>query len=603
MQIFIFAGRMNALFALNKYLYKYRFLLTFGMVFVVTSNIFALFLPQLIRVGIEQIQVYLPFSYSFQGLEINPFFYDWVMFLIFTISILIITTALIRGMLMFMMRQTLIVMSRHVEFDLKNEVYRHYQVMTPSFYKRYATGDMMSRISEDVSRVRMYIGPAIMYISGLVVTFTLVIYSMFHINPYLSFFTLLPLPVLSYSIFKVSKTINIKSEIIQKTLSQLTSQAQESYSGIRVIKGYARDQQVQGEFEELAGRYREESLELAKVEAFFRPLMLFLVGLSTLTAIYLGGIEVSKGTFTAGNIVEFVVYINMMTWPVASLGWAVSLIQRAAASQKRINEFLDIKPDIVSGSRHNLEHGIDTIRFKNVTFTYPDTGIVALKDVSFEIKKGEKVAVVGKTGSGKSTVAELIMRNYDPQTGTIYINNHPFEEVRLDRFRSEIGYVPQEVFLFSDTVSNNIKFGQKDADARDIEEYAKIASVYDDIMDLPKKFNTIVGERGVMLSGGQKQRVSIARALIKEPSVIIFDDSLSAVDAKTEQTIFSNFERKWKNKTVLFITHRLFAIRDFDKIIVLDEGRLAGIGTHDVLYRDNPTYIELYQLQLSEETN
>ncbi len=593
---------MNALFALNKYLYKYRFLLGLGMIFVVTSNIFSLFLPQLIRIGIEQIQVYLPFAYSFNKLEIGNLFYDWVILLIVVICSLIIITTLIRGALMFLMRQTLIVMSRHIEYDQKNELYQHYQILTPSFFKRNSTGDMMSRISEDVSRVRMYTGPAIMYISGLVVTFTLVIYSMLVINPYLTFWTLLPLPVLSYSIFKVSKAVNARSEGIQKTLSGLTSKAQESYSGIRVIQGYARDQQVQEEFEELASKYRTESLGLAKVESFFGPLMLFLVGVSTLLAIYMGGIEVAKGTFTAGNIAEFVVYINMLTWPVASLGWAVSLVQRASASQKRINEFLQTPPEITSGQKYEVNH-IESIRFENVTFTYPDTGIVALKNVSFEVKEGEKVAIVGKTASGKSTVAELLMRNYDPASGTIYINGLPFRDLQLNPYRSEIGYVPQEVFLFSDTVKNNIKFGEPTVDDATVEHYSKIASVYDDILSLSKQFDTVVGERGVMLSGGQKQRISIARALTKNPSVIILDDCLSAVDAKTENVILSNFEKSWKDKTVFSITHRLFTIRNFDKILVFDDGELVETGHHQELYDRKSIYYDLYQLQLKEEVN
>lgn len=593
---------MKELFALNKYLYKYRWLLSLGMIFVVSSNIFALFLPQLIRIGIEQIQVYLPIGYSFHFLQISGIFQDWVYLLIGVICALIVITALLRGVLMFFMRQTLIVMSRHIEFDQKNELYEHYQKLTQAFFKRNSTGDMMSRISEDVSRVRMYTGPAIMYITGLIVTFALVIYSMLYINPYLTFWTLLPLPILSYSIFKVSKSVNIKSEVIQKTMSALTSKAQESYSGIRVIQGYARDKQVQKEFEDLTHQYKNESLSLARVEAFFGPLMLFLVGVSTLLAIYMGGIEVSKGTFTAGNIAEFVVYINMLTWPVASLGWAVSLVQRAAASQKRINEFLSTAPEIVSGNKFSIEN-IFSIKFDNVSFTYEDTGIEALKNVTFEVKKGEKVAIVGKTGSGKSTVAELLIRNYDPNEGQISINGVDFKDVQLESYRNELGYIPQEVFLFSDTVSNNIRFGKNDIDQNTIEHYAKVASVYDDIMSLPKQFDTVVGERGVMLSGGQKQRISIARALAKDPSVLILDDCLSAVDAKTENVILSNFEKSWKDKTIFSITHRLFTIRNFDKILVFDEGRLVEVGNHIDLYNKRSFYYDLYQLQLKEEAD
>ena len=593
---------MKPLLALNKYLFKYRFLLSWGMLFVITSNIFALFLPQLIRIGIEQIQVYLPFSYSFQGLDIRSSFYEWVTFLLLIISLLIIISTLIRGILMFLMRQTLIVMSRHIEYDQKNELFQHYQHMTSSFFKRNATGDMMSRISEDVSRVRMYVGPSIMYVSGLFVTFALVIYSMLMINPYLTFWTLLPLPLLSYSIFKVSKIINIKGEGIQKTLSELTSKAQESYAGMHVIKGYARDQQTQEDFEALAADYRLQSLSLARVEAFFRPLMLFLVGLSTILSIYVGGLAVAKGTFTAGNIAEFIVYINMLTWPVASLGWVVSLVQRAAASQKRINEFLQINPDIVNNSKHTIQE-IGSIRFDHVSFTYPDTGIQALKDVSFEVKKGQKVAIVGRTGSGKSTIAELLMRNYDPDSGTIYINNIPLPDIDIGSYREAIGYVPQEVFLFSETVENNIRFGDTLSQHRDVEYYSKVASVYDDIQGLPQKFQTIVGERGVMLSGGQKQRISIARALIKEPSMIVLDDCLSAVDSKTEHAILLNFKQNWKAKTVFSITHRLFTIRDFDKILVLNEGHLVESGKHEDLYKEKAFYYELYQLQVQEEVN
>lgn len=591
---------MKSLLALNKYLIKYRYLLILGMFFVITSNIFALFLPQLVRIGIEQVVNFLPYSAAFSGLSIAPSFNDIIIGLVIFFSVMIIVTTLVRGALMFLMRQTLIVMSRHIEYDQKNELYQHYQALTPAFYKRNNTGDLMSRISEDVSRVRMYTGPAIMYITNLVAVFAMVIYTMFSINAYLTFWVLIPLPLLSYSIFRVSKIVNEKSEKIQSILSGLTTKAQEAYSGIRVIQGYARNEQVQEDFASEAGRYREESLNLAKVESFFSPLMLLLVGLSTVLAIYIGGNEVARGRFTAGNIAEFVIYINMLTWPVASLGWAVSLVQRAAASQKRINEFLDTKPEIINPSDEFLGD-ITSIVFKNVSFTYPDTGIEALKNISFQINKGDKVAITGRTGSGKSTLAELLLRNYDPSTGEIQINGKNLKAINLADLRKQTGYVPQEVFLFSDKVSNNIRFGNDQASEDEVAQYAATASVLQDIQGLPKQFDTVVGERGVMLSGGQKQRISIARALIKQPSLIVLDDCLSAVDARTEKEILRNFENEWKNKTVLLITHRLFAVRDFDKILVLDQGTLVESGTHEQLMQSAGVYYDLFQLQQQEE--
>lgn len=591
---------MKSLLALNKYLIKYRYLLVLGMFFVITSNIFALFLPQLVRLGVEQVVNYLPYSTAFSGLSISASFNDIIMALVVFFSALIILSTVVRGALMFLMRQTLIVMSRHIEYDQKNELYRHYQELTPAFYKRNNTGDLMSRISEDVSRVRMYTGPAIMYITNLVAVFAMVIYTMFSINAYLTFWVLIPLPLLSYSIFKVSKIVNERSERIQSILSGLTTKAQEAYSGIRVIQGYDRNEQVQDEFASEAGRYREESLKLAKVESFFSPLMLLLVGLSTVLAIYIGGNEVARGRFTAGNIAEFVIYINMLTWPVASLGWAVSLVQRAAASQKRINEFLDTQPEIINPSNEPLGD-ISSITFTNVSFTYPDTGIEALKDISFQIRGGQKVAVTGRTGSGKSTLAELLLRNYDPTSGAIHVNGKDLKETNLAELRKQTGYVPQEVFLFSDKVSNNIRFGNDKASEEEVAQYAATASVLQDIKGLPKQFDTVVGERGVMLSGGQKQRISIARALVKQPSLIVLDDCLSAVDARTEREILKNFENEWRDKTVLLITHRLFAVKDFDTILVLDQGKLVECGTHGELMRLGGVYHDLFHLQQQEE--
>jgi ATP-binding cassette subfamily B protein len=591
---------MKSLLALNKYFIKYKYLLILGMFFVITSNIFAIFLPQLVRIGIEQVVTFLPYSATFSGLSLAQSFNDIVIGLVLFFSVMIILSTLIRGALMFLMRQTLIVMSRHIEYDQKNELYQHYQALTPAFYKRNNTGDLMSRISEDVSRVRMYTGPAIMYITNLVAVFAMVIFTMFSINAYLTFWVLIPLPLLSYSIFRVSKIVNERSEKIQSILSGLTTKAQEAYSGIRVIQGYARNEQVQEDFASEAGRYREESLKLARVESFFSPLMLLLVGLSTVLAIYIGGNEVARGRFTAGNIAEFVIYINMLTWPVASLGWAVSLVQRAAASQKRINEFLNTKPEIINQNEEPLGD-ITSITFRNVSFTYPETGIQALKNISFQINKGEKVAITGRTGSGKSTLVELLLRNYDPTSGSIYINDKDLKTINLADLRKQTGYVPQEVFLFSDKVSNNIRFGNDQASDEEVAHYAATASVLQDIQGLSKQFETVVGERGVMLSGGQKQRISIARALIKQPSLIVLDDCLSAVDARTEKEILKNFEDEWKNKTVLLITHRLFAVKDFDKILVLDQGRLVETGTHDQLMQLEGVYYDLFQLQQQEE--
>lgn len=509
---------------------------------------------------------------------------------------------------MFFMRQTIIVMSRKVEYDQKNEMYQQYQRLNTSFYKRNNTGDLMSRISEDVSRVRMYIGPAIMYFINTAALFSMVIYVMFNINAYLSFLVLLPLPILVFSIYKVSDIINKKSEQISIALSGLTTRAQEVFSGVRVIQSFAIDKQIQQEFYNASEDYKKQNISLAKVDSFFAPLMLLLIGLSTLLVVYVGGIEVNKGSFTAGNIAEFVFYINMLTWPVASLGWCVSLVQRAEASQKRINNFLEDKNEIVNQPSVQLNE-IQKIAFDHVTFIYPDTGIQALTDIHFEINKGEKIAVVGKTGSGKSTIAELLLRTYDVEMGKVIINGENIKNIDLVAFREKIGYTPQDVFLFSDTVKNNILFGKNDVETHrmrlndnEVEKYAAIAHVHNDILQLSKKYETIVGERGVMLSGGQKQRISIARSLLKNPEVVLLDDCLSAVDAKTEKTILDNLYDTLHDKTVIFITHRIFAIMNFDKILVLDDGKVAEQGNHIELMDKKGIYFDIYQLQQTNET-
>lgn len=585
--------------SINRYFIRYKSHLIGGMFFVIVSNIFGLVPPIMIRYALDLITENIETYQLLQGFSSKSLLYQSIIHLIFLFGILIIVSSLLRGIFMFFMRQTLIVMSRLIEYDQKDELYQQYQRLGSAFYKRNNTGDLMSRISEDVSKVRMYVGPAIMYAVNTLAMFIMVIYSMFYTNAYLSFWVLLPLPILSYSIYKISDSINKKSEAIQRQLSGITSMAQEYFSGIRVLKAFARENFAGEEFEKASENYRVKTLALARTEAFFAPLMLLLIGLSTILAVYIGGIEVLKGRFSAGNIAEFVYYINMLTWPVASLGWVISLIQRAEASQKRINEFMDQQPDIINPTQKKLAR-IGDIHFNEVSFVYPDTGIEALKNISFNIKKGEKVAIVGRTGSGKSTVAELLLRNYDIEKGAITIDHQNLKEINLSDLRKNTGYVPQDVFLFSETVQNNIRFGKIDAEETTVKEYAKIAAVHNDILGLPKTYETIVGERGVTLSGGQKQRISIARALIKDPELLIFDDCLSAVDAKTEHIILNNFNTILKDKTVLFITHRIFSLFNFDQILVLEDGRLSESGTHQQLLERKGTYYDLYLIQQQE---
>lgn len=592
---------MKELRAVNKYFIKYKWLLILGIIFVITSNIFGLYTPEYIRYTVDIVKENLVTYRMVNGFALQSSFKTHFVYYIIFFSLIILITSLLKGLLMFFMRQTIIVMSRKVEYDQKNEMYQQYQRLNTSFYKRNNTGDLMSRISEDVSRVRMYIGPAIMYFINTGALFAMVIYVMFNINAYLSFLVLLPLPILVFAIYKVSDIINKKSEQISIALSGLTTRAQEVFSGVRVIQSFAIDKQIQQEFYNASEDYKKQNISLAKVDSFFAPLMLLLIGLSTLLVVYIGGIEVNRGSFTAGNIAEFIFYINMLTWPVASLGWCVSLVQRAEASQKRINNFLEDKNEIVNKPTVNLKE-IEKIAFDNVTFIYPDTGIQALTDINFEINKGEKIAIVGKTGSGKSTLAELLLRTYDVEIGAVNINGHNIKDVDLYAFREKIGYTPQDVFLFSDSVKNNILFGNSSKND-EVEKYAAIAHVHNDILQLPKKYETIVGERGVMLSGGQKQRISIARSLIKDPEVALLDDCLSAVDAKTEKTILNNLYTTLHDKTVIFITHRIFAIMNFDKILVLDNGKIAEQGNHTELISKKGIYFDIYQLQQTSETS
>ncbi len=510
--------------------------------------------------------------------------------------------AILMGVFMYFMRQTIIVMSRLIEHDLRGEIFSHYEKLHQAFYKKNNTGDLMARVTEDVSKVRMYIGPAVMYGINLIFLMVMVIYSMIQVNLELTLYSLIPLPILSLSIYYVTNIINKRSEDIQKQLSVLNSLAQEVYSGIRVVKSYVQEKAMGDYFSQETEKYREKSMKMVTIDAIFRPLMLILIGASTIITVYVGGLLMIDGSISAGNITEFIIYINMLTWPVTSIGWVASIVQQSSASQKRINEFLKTKPEIYDAKTASLHDVNGDIEFKNVSFVYPDSGIKALDNISFNIKKGEKLAIVGKTGSGKTTIADLLLRMYDVSEGKILIDGKDIKDFTLSNIRNQTGYVPQDVFLFSDSVANNISFGKADADRLRIEEFAKYAAVYDDIISLPNGFDTQIGERGVTLSGGQKQRISIARALIKEPQIIILDDCLSAVDSKTESEITSYLKKICNDKTMIIITHRLYSSLHFDKIIVLDNGVITASGTHDDLMAlGEGYYFEMFEKQNLEE--
>lgn len=591
---------MKELLYLNKYLIKYKWHLILGLIFVIISNLFQIIPAQMVRHSIDLVVDNMRVYSAFENNPVQKDFFGIFAKGILFYAILILVMALLRGVFLYFVRQTLIVMSRLVEYDLKNEIFEHYQTLPLSFYRKNSTGDLMNRISEDVGRVRMYLGPSIMYGLQLITLFLMLIPWMFAINAKLTWYALVPLPILSLSIFYVNNIIEHRSEQIQKSQSRLSTFVQEAFSGIRVLKSFAREKESLKNFTKESDEYKRQSLKLTRVQALFFPLIMGLIGLSTILTVYAGSVEVINGSLTFGNIAEFIIYVNLLTWPVTSLGWTTSLVQRAEASQKRINEFLKTKTDILS--EKNVVREIQgKIEFENVSFTYPDTGIQALKNISFSLKPGESMAIIGSTGSGKSTVSNLISRLYDVSTGEVRIDDIPLRHYDLNSLRTQTGIVPQDVFLFSDTIYNNIAFGLEKPDEEKIVQAAKEADVHTSILSFPLGFQTRVGERGITLSGGQKQRVSIARAVARQPKILILDDALSAVDTKTENTILNSMKKVMEGRTSIIISHRVSSAKLANKIIVLHDGYIVEEGTHEHLLSKNGTYRELYEKQMQIE--
>jgi ATP-binding cassette subfamily B protein len=582
---------MKALQYLNKYFLKYKYRLIIGLIITFCSKYLALQIPQLIRESLDAAENYR------LGLITDL---DIVKTDLLHNILLILGAALLSGFFTFIMRQMIIVSSRLIEFDLKNEIYQQYQRLSLNFYKKNKTGDLMNRISEDVSKVRMYFGPAVMYTMNMLVLFIVAIIKMYNIDATLTNYTLLPLPILSISIYVLSRVINKRSTVVQQYLSKLTANAQETFSGISILKSYGIEKNAMLEFNTLAETSKEKNIDLFKAQALFFPLMILLIGLSNILVIYIGGLRYIEGSITIGVIAEFIMYVNMLTWPVAVVGWVTSIVQQAEASQRRINEFLKHEPEIKNlVSTNSIIKG--NIEFKDVTFTYDDTNITALKNLSFKLEQGKTLAILGNTGSGKSTILNLIARLYDTDSGEVLIDGTNVKDLNLDDLRQNIGFVPQEAFLFSDTIKNNIKFGDESASDVKIEQAAKDAYIHHNIIEFKEGYNTFVGERGVTLSGGQKQRVSIARAIIKNPKILIFDDCLSAVDTETEEIILNNLHKVSQNKTTIIVSHRVSSIKNADKIIVIENGSIVQQGSHNELVNKVGYYKQLYEQQLLEK--
>lgn len=611
---------MYHLKAVNKYFWKYRKRLFLGILFIVLSNYFRILSPQIFGYVVDKVEHSISEQTGNQNIHSKTRRNEYDVLLVKLIDtiesahtslkqnivicgILLLGLALLSGLFMFFMRQTIIVMSRHIEYDQKNEIFDHYQQLDTSFYKTHSTGDLMNRITEDVSRVRMYTGPAVMYLINLAATIGFSLFFMLRENYRLTIYALSPLPILAITIYLVNTIIHKKSERIQALLSDLTTTAQESYSGIRVIKSFVQEKAMYKFFNKNSEDYKRNAVGLAKVEAIYFPAMALLIGLSNLLTIGIGGWYLVNHQYgvTAGTITEFVIYINMLTFPVSAIGWTASMIQRAAASQKRLNEFLQTVPEIKDNNIEPIEKIKGDVVFENVLFTYPHTGINALRNFNLVVKEGEKVLLLGRTGSGKSTVAQLLLHFYNPLHGKITIGGKDIQMIPIKLLREQISYVPQDVFLFSDSVEHNISFGLNgEVSHETVKQAALFASVHNEIKVFDKQYETLIGERGVTLSGGQKQRISIARALIKDPEIVVFDDCLSAVDARTENEIVNNLDKFLNNKTAIIITHRIFSSFRFNKIVVLEDGIIAEEGTHEQLLQQNGYYAELYRLQLTE---
>ena len=573
---------MKHLKYLNKFLWKYKNILSLGLIFIVITNIFAIYPAEFVRNALDELI-----------LKLNAENKENLSLILLKYGLLIVLFAVLKGIFLYMTRQTIIVMSRKIEFDLKNEIYDKYQKLSIGFYKQNKTGDLMNRITEDISKVRMYLGPAVMYSINLTVLFSLVIYRMFSVSETLTTYVLFPLPILAISVYFVSNRINKKSERVQAQLSTVTAIAQESFSGVRIIKSFTNEENTLNVFFQSCKEYTKRQIALIKIEAMFIPLIITLIGISTVLTIYIGGLEVFKGNITTGNIAEFIIYVNMLSWPVASVGWVTSLIQRAAASQERINEFLSIKPQIKNNIIEQTEI-TGSIKFNQVSLTYLDTGIKALNNITFNINSGDQLGIFGKTGSGKSTIVNLICRLYDVNSGEITINDIDIKNHNLDCLRSSIGYVPQDGYLFSGTIRENICFSSDNQNEHEVIDAAKKAEIFEEINSFPKKFETVVGERGVQLSGGQRQRLAIARVFYKKPKIYIFDDCLSAVDANKEKIILQNLKKETASKTTIIISHRTSTLEKSDNIIVIEKGKIIEEGSHSTLIKNQGFYSQIH---------